>query len=463
MLLLLQLQHALLILLALQLSLVATADAASSWRRRAFGRRPTTTDDRRRWGRLPFPATIPRGGSLETGDTSPIAREPSVTEAAVSGGSNLVLAELARTTTSNSTALGTSATSNSTTAVLAASPPLPAWKAALPPILQRKGPKTLQRLILGDVEIFLLGTAHVSNDSCRDVQVLLEAVQPSCILVELCEARIPLLDGSDTPTVDEAAAAAAANETAPTKLSWRERMKQVQDSQGGSQWQAMCTLLLTSVQEDYADTLGVELGGEFRAAHVYWKAQHAQQPAAVAGYSDTVASAFPALILGDRPLSLTLIRAWESLTWWPKLKVMVGLLWSSLRKPDPQEIRDWLAQVLREESDVLTTSLAELRQHFPTLHTTIITERDAWLACKVVQTCRILRSSRQPRVVVAIVGAGHVPGMVVRLTTPDSRQQTTEEILNELCQTKRWLKDEVVQTQAMPQWVNEVSQVQDQP
>ena len=112
---------------------------------------------------------------------------------------------------------------------------------------------------------------------------------------------------------------------------------------------------------------------------------------------------------------------------------------------------------------MLTTSLAELRQHFPTLHTTIITERDAWLACKVVQTCRILRSSQQPRVVVAIVGAGHVPGMVARLTTPDPRQQTTEEILNELCQTKRWLKDEVVQTQAIPQWVNEVSQVQDQP
>lgn len=329
---------------------------------------------------------------------------------------------------------------------------LPAWKAALPPLLQRKGSKTLQRLVLGDVEIYLLGTAHVSNDSCHDVKLLLESVQPSCIFVELCDARIPLLDGSDDkPSNLEL----NSNDTA--KLSWAQRVANVQESQGGSKFQAATTLLLTSVQEDYADTLGVELGGEFRAAHEYWKAQRR-----IEMQRNPPDSALPVLILGDRPLSLTLVRAWESLTWWPKIKVMGGLLWSSFSKPKPEEIREWLESVLREESDVLTESLAELRHHFPSLHTTIIAERDAWLACKLVQTCRILRGAVRPRraKLVAIVGAGHLPGIVQMLTSPNS-SQSTEAILHDLCQTQKWRDDEVMQEQVVPQWVNDVTQVQD--
>eukprot|EP00977_Amphora_coffeiformis_P003384 scaffold630_cov174-Amphora_coffeaeformis.AAC.4 len=345
-----------------------------------------------------------------------------------------------------------SSTSNVTTST---DQPLPAWKAALPPLLQRKGSKTLQRLVLGDVEIYLLGTAHVSNDSCHDVRLLLESVSPSCIFVELCDARIPLLDGTDNAPGTEGDLKNTNTET--EKLSWTQRIANIQESQGGSKFQALATLLLTSVQEDYADTLGVELGGEFRAAHEYWKSQRRTQ---MQQYPPN--NAFPVLILGDRPLSLTLVRAWESLTWWPKLKVMGGLLWSSFSKPNPEEIRSWLESVLREESDVLTESLAELRHHFPSLHTTIIAERDAWLACKLVQTCRILRGAVRPRrsKLVAIVGAGHVPG-IVQMLTASNPGQTTEAILHDLCQTQRWQTDELMQKQIIPQWVNDVTQVQD--
>ena len=358
--------------------------------------------------------------------------------------------------------------SNATSANNATTPSMkdmPKWKAALPPLLQKKGNRTLQRLILGNVEIYLLGTAHVSRDSCQDVKLLLEALHPSCIFVELCDARIPLLDGSDNVVPDED----LGNETNTTQLSWGQRVGRIQESQGGSKWQAICTLLLTSVQEDYADTLGVELGGEFRAAHQYWQDQRRLLVEREGFYQRP--SGFPALILGDRPLSLTLVRAWESLWWWPKIKVMLGLLWSSFHKPDKEEIRAWLESVLREESDVLTESLADLCKHFPTLHTTIIEERDAWLACKLVQTCRILHGtaggatsrpiSPQQRVkLVAIVGAGHVPGIIDMLTS-NKQNRTTEAILLELSRTKRWQNDEVMQTQVIPRWVHDVTQIQD--
>lgn len=267
------------------------------------------------------------------------------------------------------------------------------------------------------------------------------------------------------------------------KQGFWEKLENIQQSQGGSRLQALGTLLLTSVQEDYAESLGVELGGEFRTAYNYWKSRNENQQ-----YLSN-STTHPTLVLGDRPLSLTLVRAWESLGWWPKTKVMLGLVWSSLQKPKPDEIRAWLELVMREESDVLTESLQELRKHFPSLHTTIIAERDAWLAAKLVQTCRILAqlqqqytttsskamfasgeskegqrtsSSRKKRLV-AIVGAGHVPGIVQWLTGNHSYAPTNrspEDILLNLTATQRWNNDALVQTEMIPMWIQDVTQLQ---
>jgi pheromone shutdown protein TraB len=203
----------------------------------------------------------------------------------------------------------------------------------------------------------------------------------------------------------------------------------------------MCTVLLTSVQEDYANDLGVELGGEFRCAHQYWLGKPNCH-----------------LILGDRPLSLTLVRAWESLSLFGRIKVMLGLLWSSFRKPDPEELREWLRSVLRDETDVLTESFLELRRHFPTLYTTIIEERDAWLAAKLVQTVRALQHTRRESTVVAIVGAGHMPGILQWLTAPPNAS-TPEEILRPLTVTRKWANDEVVQKTVAPAWIHEVTEL----
>jgi pheromone shutdown protein TraB len=267
--------------------------------------------------------------------------------------------------------------------------------------------------------------------------------------VELCESRIPLLEGKDdevavTPSTEMA-------NTTDTNNGFWDRIKAMQQEQGGSKVQALSSVLLTSVQEDYASELGVELGGEFRAAYRYW--QQRQEG--------------PNLILGDRPLQITLIRAWESLWWWPKIKVMAGLLYSSWQKPDKEELIKWLDSVQREESDVLTESLNELRKHFPTLHTCIIEERDAWLAAKLIQVCRALGSrpslplGGKKQVVVAIVGAGHVPGMSEWLTQTNSTE-TPEQVLSRLVTTRRFAKD-AGSEQLTASWINEVTELQSTP
>ncbi len=43
-------------------------------------------------------------------------------------------------------------------------------------------------------EVYLLGTAHVSKDSCEDVKLLMDHVQPDVLFVELCNNRLAVLE-----------------------------------------------------------------------------------------------------------------------------------------------------------------------------------------------------------------------------------------------------------------------------
>lgn len=301
------------------------------------------------------------------------------------------------------------------------------WRSRLPDELRSKQSRALQKLRLGETEIYLLGTAHVSNDSAADTRILLNHLQPECVFVELCDMRISLLEEREDD-----------KEGDRKNLTFFQKVREARESEGGSRLFAISSILLTSWQEDFAKDLGVELGGEFRQAHRYWL----QHPSAH-------------LVLGDRPLTLTLNRAWESLSWWPKIKVVLGLLWSSLRKPKKDEIKHWLDSIMKEESDVLTKSMAELRQSFPTLYTSIIEERDAWLAAKLLQTCRALQG--QKTTVVALIGAGHMDGVCRWLTKPSP--QTPEKVLSELVWTKKWANDDIIQKEAIPVWINHVAEL----
>lgn len=298
---------------------------------------------------------------------------------------------------------------------------IPDWKMGLPEPLPSR--RTLERIHVPltsntKVTVYLLGTSHVSNDSSADVRVLLNASQPNVVFLELCDQRISML----APPIQQ--------EGFPPNATFWDRVKMVQQGSGMSKSSAIGTVLLTQVQDDYAESLGVELGGEFRVAWEYCQEHR------------------PICILGDRPLKITLLRAWESLSWWGKTKCMVALLWSSWQKPNPEELREWMQSILSGDSDVLTESMTELRKAFPSLEQVILKERDAYLACKIYQTCRCL-NPRENHTMVAIVGAGHGQGICQWLT--DGNGQTPEQILSELVQTKR--------QESVEHLINEVTQL----
>lgn len=331
---------------------------------------------------------------------------------------------------------------------------IPLWKQQLPFPLNNKT-KTLQRILIPggsvrnglsrngcDVEVFLLGTAHISKDSSRDVSQLLESVKPDAIFLELCHQRLGLLETSDdnkdidADEQDEANIHDLSNNNKTKKavgflgLFRRGKNNSRKKKKGSDKkridtrsFSSIASSLLSNVQGDYAESLGVELGGEFCAAYQYWKRV---VPRGSGSYRKVNRTNNVHMILGDRPVTLTLTRAWESLRIWGKIKLMVGLLVSSLRKPNPDELREWMEKILYGDTDLMTKSVTELAKHFPTLAEVILKERDAYMACKLHQTCRRLlvagsrsRSNRRYRLV-AIVGAGHVEGICQWLTTGGS-------------------------------------------
>ncbi|EIE24219.1 TraB-domain-containing protein [Coccomyxa subellipsoidea C-169] len=132
-----------------------------------------------------------------------------------------------------------------------------------------------------------------------------------------------------------------------------------------------------------ADALGVLPGEEFRAALL-----EAQQVGAK-------------VVLGDRPVRVTLARTWSALSRWSKVRFIWGLLTTGFCVSD-----DLKAEVEKmKEADVLTQAMKDLAEEFPELMRPLIQERDEYM----VFLLRALASRASK--VVAVVGAGHLPGM----------------------------------------------------
>ena len=342
-----------------------------------------------------------------------------------------------------------------------------AWREQLPHQLQqRRG--TLHRLLVpmpraasglneevdGNgvdddiVEIYLLGTSHVSSDSCEDARLLVEAVCPDVLFIELCHQRLALL-ADDTPAGGDSSnqpEGVSANEnTTPEKA---KQQSKAEKQPRGMSWSAE---MLTKIQQDYATKLGVDIGGEFREAYAAASRQQKtfeeeMNRRRFGLVNPAIASSVGPItvILGDRPVRLTLLRAWESLRLFGKAKLCLGILWSSFRPPSEKELREWMDKIMNDPTnDLLTDSIAELAKHFPQIGRTIIDERDEYMSCKLKQTVNLLSnvpSIGRRRRIVAVVGAGHCPGISKRLAS-NTDTSIPEERLKKLIETKKWKID----------------------
>jgi pheromone shutdown-related protein TraB len=217
----------------------------------------------------------------------------------------------------------------------------------------------IHRLAYEDKEIILIGTAHVSKESADLVARVIEQEKPETVCIELCQARY---------------------QSITQKQRWQntDLVKVIKEKKTSL---LLLNLMLASYQRRIGRKLGVKPGEEFLRAI---------QAAEAVGAT---------IYLADRDIRITLSRTWRLMALWAKIKLLYQFLASvwqadSIKQEDIEEMK---------RRDVLEALLSELGKSLPELRRVLIDERDQYLAFRI-------RNAPGKRIV-AVVGAGHVPGI----------------------------------------------------
>ncbi|XP_056857238.1 uncharacterized protein LOC130506579 [Raphanus sativus] len=214
----------------------------------------------------------------------------------------------------------------------------------------------------GSCDVYLIGTAHVSKESCREVQAVISILKPEAVFVELCSSRLSILKPQALKI--------------PTMSDMIESWKQKQNTFG---------ILYGWFLAKIASQLEVLPGAEFRVAY-----EEALK------YGGKV-------ILGDRPVQITLKRTWAKMPLWHKVKFLYSLLFQAVFLPSAEELDKMLKEM--DDLDMLTLVIQEMSKEFPSLMDTLVHERDQYMASS------LLRVASEHSSVVAVIGRGHINGI----------------------------------------------------
>ncbi|CAM9652662.1 unnamed protein product, partial [Phaeothamnion confervicola] len=274
---------------------------------------------------------------------------------------------------------------------------------------------------LEPLQLFLLGTSHVADQSALDVRRLIAAVRPESVVVELCKSRVGLMapkDESVDPNgngVDGGASVTGSGGGArrlalglsgaslPEALSRSLRL--------GGQAPLLLRLLLAKGSGAVAAAMVgggagggnnrqqnplMETGADFRAAREAADAVGAE------------------IVLGDRPIELTLRRAWLGLSWTEQLQVIAGLLAVATTGAATELEASTVLQAAggaRPDDDAVDAMLALLASRFPSASVALVQERDAYLAWSLKRSRAVCGKQR----VVGVVGRAHLAGVAAAI------------------------------------------------
>ncbi|KAJ9510208.1 hypothetical protein QJQ45_015698, partial [Haematococcus lacustris] len=261
--------------------------------------------------------------------------------------------------------------------------------------------------------VLLVGTAHVSPLSAEHVTRVVQAARPDAVVVELCRSRASVMSegqGSQEPGAGQQASSSRAgnkgeDQGGPGLFSLTGQVQGdmlgalTRSAALGGQSGLLLRLLLSGLARRTAGVLGVRPGAEFLAARRAAEAVGAQ------------------VVLGDRPLEISLQRAWAALPPLRRLAFCTQLLHASL-STGPSTLDAALVERLKSD-DALSSMLAALGQAYPELMGPLLHERDAYLAWSLKRS----KAVNGARCVVGVVGAGHLRG-VVRALHEDSGGDT---------------------------------------
>ncbi|WP_372013401.1 TraB/GumN family protein [Pseudoxanthomonas sp. 10H] len=211
------------------------------------------------------------------------------------------------------------------------------------------------------VRYTLLGTAHISQASIDAVRAAIDSGAYDAVAVELDPGRLQSLSDPDALA----------------------RLDIVKVLREGKTHLFAANLALAAYQRRLAEQLGVEPGAELKAA-----------------VQEARARDLPVHLI-DREVGLTFRRAMQRLGWWGRAKTGAGIL---LAMVGDEEIAEDDIEKLKG-GDVLESSFGEFAAHSPALYESVIAERDRYMAANLRE------AGEGAREVLAVVGAGHLPGL----------------------------------------------------
>ena len=210
----------------------------------------------------------------------------------------------------------------------------------------------------------ILGTAHVSSESVELVRNQIEEWGPDLVAVELCPSRMAAL-------------------TEPESLDSEDLLKIIKEGRSAM-------ILLQSALAAQQRRMGIS-SGEKPGAELLAAVNAAEE------------SDIPVEMI-DRDVVITLRRAWRKMGLIEKWRILNALLWEE----DDEEVS--IDEVLGN-SDLLSSMMEEAREVAPRAGEVLIDERDAFLAGRIQQI-------RGKGKVLAVIGAGHLSGVVQNLGEP---------------------------------------------
>jgi pheromone shutdown-related protein TraB len=217
----------------------------------------------------------------------------------------------------------------------------------------------IHHINFNDKEIILLGTAHVSKESAQLVADVIEKEKPDTVCVELCESRYQSIRQKDK---------------------WQDTdiIKVIKEKKS---FLLLSNLLLASFQKRIAEKLDIRPGEEMIKA------------------IETAEAVGAGIHLADRNIRVTLSKTWRAMGIWSKIKLPFQLI---LSIGEIDELNEEDIEKMKQE-DVLHSLLSDVGKSLPVLKDILIDERDQYLTHKI--------RSAPGNKIVAVVGAGHVPGI----------------------------------------------------
>lgn len=222
--------------------------------------------------------------------------------------------------------------------------------------------------------ITLLGTAHVSKESVKEVEELILKKQPKYICIELDKQRY------DNLVNDE---------------QWKNTdiVSVIKNKQFPG---LVMQVIIASVQKKFSLTTNSEPAGEFKKAIELAKQTNAE------------------IILIDRNIKITLNRIWRKLTLFNKVDIITSFIFGS----DDTELTENSIQDIMKD-DVIELAFSSFKEKLPIIHKVLVEERDEYMANNILE----LTTKEE---VVVIIGKAHLNGIFNKVKSNSNTHNNAE-------------------------------------